>query len=89
MVPVKRQATGGFSLDDKLSAVGKVSGVHGDGDSAAVSRAAGDSSSRVQDGVPELEAGDTPLARIRRVGGGRKPAGQAINVRHVLPDTSK
>ena len=49
----------------------------GHGGIAAVARAAGASRSRVQDGVAELEAGDRPLARIRRAGGGRKPAGQA------------
>jgi len=51
----------------------------GHGGVAAVARASGASRSRVQDGVAELESGQAPLGlgRVRRAGGGRKPAGQA------------
>lgn len=49
----------------------------GHGGIAAVARASGASRSRVQDGVTELESGQGPLARTRRAGGGRKPAGRA------------
>lgn len=49
----------------------------GHGGIAAVARASGASRSRVQDGVAELESGQAPLDRVRRAGGGRKPAGQA------------
>ena len=44
---------------------------------AAVARASGASRSRIQDGVNELESGTAPVVRIRRVGGGRKPAEEA------------
>lgn len=57
----------------------------GHGGIAAVARAAGASRSRVQDGVAELEAGEAPLTRIRRAGGGRKPAGVAVH--EELPRT--
>jgi len=49
----------------------------GHGGIAAVARASGASRSRVQDGVAELESGQAPLGRVRRAGGGRKPADQA------------
>jgi hypothetical protein len=49
----------------------------GHGGIAAVARASGSSRSRIQDGVAELESGAPPLERIRRAGGGRKPAEQA------------
>lgn len=49
----------------------------GHGGIAAVARASGASRSRVQDGVAELECGQAPLGRVRRAGGGRKPAAQA------------
>ena len=49
----------------------------GHGGIAAVARASGASRSRIQDGVNELESGVAPVARIRRAGGGRKPAEQA------------
>src|SRR5450759_1830102 len=49
----------------------------GHGGMAAVARASGASRSRIQDGVAELESGAPPLERIRRAGGGRKPAEQA------------
>ena len=51
--------------------------VLGHGGIAAVARASGASRSRIQDGVTELESGVAPVARIRRAGGGRKPAEQA------------
>jgi hypothetical protein len=46
----------------------------GHGGIAAVARASGASRSRIGDGVLELEAGVAPLGRVRRAGGGRKPA---------------
>lgn len=46
----------------------------GHGGIAAVARAAGVSRSRVQEGVTQLELGVAPSERIRRPGGGRKPA---------------
>ena len=49
----------------------------GHGGIAAVARASGASRSRIQDGVNELESGTAPSPRIRRAGGGRKPAEQA------------
>jgi hypothetical protein len=49
----------------------------GHGGVAVVARASGASRSRIQDGVNELESGAAPVARIRRAGGGRKPAAQA------------
>jgi len=49
----------------------------GHGGIAAVARASGASRSRIQDGVAELDSGQAPLERTRRVGGGRKPAEQA------------
>ena len=49
----------------------------GHGGIAAVARASGASRSRVQQGVAELESGAAPLGRVRRVGGGRKPASVA------------
>ena len=49
----------------------------GHGGIAAVARASGASRSRIQDGVAELESGSAPLGRVRRAGGGRKPAEQA------------
>jgi hypothetical protein len=45
----------------------------GHGGIAAVARAAGASRSRISQGVAELESGQEPLGRVRRVGGGRKP----------------
>ena len=44
----------------------------GHGGIAAVATASGASRSRVSQGVAELEAGDAPLRRVRRKGGGRK-----------------
>jgi hypothetical protein len=44
----------------------------GHGGIAAVAGATGASRSRISLGVAELEAGDAPLGRARRVGGGRK-----------------
>jgi hypothetical protein len=44
----------------------------GHGGVAAVARAAGVSRVTVTGGVRELEAGDEPLGRTRRTGGGRK-----------------
>jgi len=49
----------------------------GHGGIAAVARASGASRSRVQQGVAELESGAAPLGRVRRPGGGRKPAAVA------------
>lgn len=49
----------------------------GHGGIAAVARASGASRSRVQQGVAELESGVAPLDRVRRPGGGRKPAAVA------------
>src|SRR5512144_1419698 len=49
----------------------------GHGGIAAVARASGASRSRIQDGVAELESGSAPLGRVRRAGGGRKPAEKA------------
>lgn len=49
----------------------------GHGGVAAVARASGASRSRISDGVAELESGQAPLGRVRRSGGGRKPAVQA------------
>src|SRR5665647_405648 len=46
--------------------------VLGHGGVAAVARAAGVSRVTVTGGVRELEAGDEPLGRTRRTGGGRK-----------------
>jgi hypothetical protein len=45
----------------------------GHGGIAAVARATGASRSRISLGVAELEAGEAPLGRARRPGGGRKP----------------
>ena len=45
----------------------------GHGGIKAVARAAGTSAVTVSRGVAELEAGDKPLGRARRPGGGRKP----------------
>jgi transposase len=44
----------------------------GHGGIAAVARATGASRSRISQGVAELEAGVSPLGRVRRAGGGRK-----------------
>src|SRR5665647_2943659 len=44
----------------------------GHGGIAAVASASGGSRSRVSQGVAELEAGEAPLQRVRREGGGRK-----------------
>ena len=44
----------------------------GHGGIAAVARASGASRSRISSGVDELEAGEAPLRRVRREGGGRK-----------------
>ena len=44
----------------------------GHGGIAAVARASGASRSRISQGVAELESGQPPLGRVRRVGGGRK-----------------
>jgi hypothetical protein len=44
----------------------------GHGGIAAVACATGASRSRISQGVAELEAGDGPLGRVRRPGGGRK-----------------
>ena len=44
----------------------------GHGGIAAVASASGASRSRVSQGVAELEAGEAPLRRVRREGGGRK-----------------
>ena len=49
----------------------------GHGGIGAVARASGTSRSRVSAGVAELESGREPLRRVRREGGGRKPAEQA------------
>ncbi|NMR31201.1 ISAzo13 family transposase [Arthrobacter sp. SF27] len=49
----------------------------GRGGIAAVARASGASRSRVQQGVAELDLGEKPLGRVRRAGGGRKPAAAA------------
>lgn len=49
----------------------------GHGGVAAVARASGASRSRIHDGVSELESGIAPATRIRRAGGGRKPAQEA------------
>jgi len=45
----------------------------GHGGIAAVAQASGASRSRISQGVAELEAGEVPLGRVRREGGGRKP----------------
>jgi transposase len=45
----------------------------GHGGIAAVAQASGASRSRISQGVAELEAGQAPLGRVRREGGGRKP----------------
>ena len=49
----------------------------GHGGIGVVARASGTSRSRVSAGVAELESGQEPLGRVRREGGGRKPAQQA------------
>lgn len=46
----------------------------GHGDIRAVARAAQVSETTVRKGVDELEAGEEPLGRVRRPGGGRKKA---------------
>jgi len=46
----------------------------GHGGIAAVAQATGASRSRISAGVAELESGRAPLGRVRRQGGGRKPA---------------
>jgi hypothetical protein len=46
----------------------------GHGGIAAVARASGSSRSRIGQGVAELESGIAPSGRVRRPGGGRKPA---------------
>ena len=57
----------------------------GHGGVAAVARAAGVSRPTVTAGVAELEAGEQPLGRARRVGGGRKPlAGTDPGLRPAL-----
>ena len=43
----------------------------------AVARAAGMREGTIADGVAELESGAEPLGRVRRPGGGRKPAAEA------------
>jgi hypothetical protein len=45
----------------------------GHGGIAAVAQASGASRSRISQGIAELEAGEAPLGRVRREGGGRKP----------------
>ena len=45
----------------------------GHGGIAAVAQASGASRSRISQGVADLEAGQAPLGRVRREGGGRKP----------------
>jgi transposase len=45
----------------------------GHGGIAAVVQASGASRSRISQGIAELEAGQAPLRRVRREGGGRKP----------------
>ncbi|GHG83674.1 ISAzo13 family transposase [Streptomyces griseocarneus] len=45
----------------------------GHGGIRAVARAAGKGEATVRKGVDELEAGEAPLGRVRRPGGGRKP----------------
>ncbi|WP_414654525.1 ISAzo13 family transposase, partial [Intrasporangium sp.] len=49
----------------------------GHGGIGAVARASGTSRSRISARVAELESGREPLRRVRREGGGRKPAEQA------------
>jgi hypothetical protein len=49
----------------------------GHGGIAVVARASGASRSRIAEGVAELESGAEPLGRVRRSGGGRKPASAA------------
>ena len=49
----------------------------GHGGIAVVARASGASRSRIAEGVAELESGAEPLGRVRRSGGGRKPAAAA------------
>ena len=49
----------------------------GHGGIGAVARASGTSRSRISAGVAQLESGQEPLGRVRREGGGRKPAEQA------------
>src|SRR5215216_463430 len=44
----------------------------GHGGIAVVAQASGASRSRISQGVAELEAGEAPLGRVRREGGGRK-----------------
>ncbi len=48
----------------------------GHGGVAAVARASGASRSRITAGVDELESGQLPSQRVRRLGGGRKPLSQ-------------
>jgi transposase len=48
----------------------------GHGGIAAVARAAGASRSTVRAGIDDLEAGQEPSERVRRPGGGRKPAAE-------------
>jgi transposase len=45
----------------------------GHGGIAVVAQASGASRSRISQGVADLEAGQAPLGRVRREGGGRKP----------------
>ena len=58
------------------------------GTTAVVARASGASRSRIQEGVNELESGVAPVARIRRAGGGRKPAEQADPVETSTPGSN-
>src|SRR4029079_3833831 len=48
----------------------------GHGGVRVVAQAAGTSESTVRKGVDELEAGEAPLGRVRRRGGGRKKAAE-------------
>jgi hypothetical protein len=52
--------------------LGAEAGTLGHGGIRAVARAAGISETTVRRGVRELDAGQEPLGRVRRVGGGRK-----------------
>jgi hypothetical protein len=60
-------------LDERRLVMGARARALGRGGIRAVARAAGVSAVTVAKGVTELDAGEEPLGRMRRPGGGRKP----------------
>lgn len=62
----------------------------GHGGARIVAQAAGKSETTVRKGVDELEAGEAPLGRVRRPGGGRKKAADVDSgLRSCLPWSSR